>query len=60
MQTEYLYWQEVGLTPEAIYRDKVHNQYNISRSTFYRWLGINAKAKLKAIKKEEDKQIKLF
>lgn len=42
-----------GVSQEWIYVNLIYPQYRISRTTFYNYLGCNAKAQLKKVEKED-------
>jgi len=54
IQNVYLEHKANGVTGEYIYQRYISNVYRISRGTFYRYLGINAKRKIKEIDNENN------
>lgn len=47
IQNITLQYKERGCSQEWIYKKMIRPVYRISRSTYYKYLGINAKARLK-------------
>ena len=60
IQTIVLEHKQRGVTQEWVYENEIFPLYKISRRTFYDYLGTNAKAELKELKKIEQAQPTLF
>lgn len=52
VQDVYLEHQKKGATNEWIYKKVIHPRFLISRTTFYKYLGINARKKLKEMEEQ--------
>jgi len=48
-----------GVPLTCIFRETIRPQFHISYSTFNRWMGVNAKAKLAKIEAEREKRNKM-
>lgn len=53
-------YARLGYFNEWIYRNKIREQFNISRSTFYVYLLIDWQAGLDGLQREEEQQPTLF
>lgn len=59
IQTLTLEHTKKGVTQEWVYKNLIFPQYRISRSSFYSYLGCNAKQELRRLS-TEPKQMQLF
>ena len=63
IQEIYLQYSQQGATGEFIYKKHIAPVYHISRTTFYAYLGRNAKKEIKDLKEKEsidDQQLDMF
>lgn len=59
MQGVYMQYWNTGRTDKFIYDTFIYPRFFISRATFYKWLGTNAKAELKKLEAEQGQQLNL-
>ncbi|WP_442795342.1 hypothetical protein [Pelobium manganitolerans] len=52
VQEIYLHHSANGASNEWIFINKIHPSFHISRSTFYEYLTVNAKAKIKELEQK--------
>lgn len=59
VQGIYMQYRDTGRPATYIYTTYIYPRFFISRSTFYAWLGTNAKAGLKKLEEAQKQQLAL-